>query len=165
MLLFSAFFSGMEIAFVSANKLKVELDNKQGNILAGIISRFMKKPSRFIGAMLVGNNIALVVYGIYMAKVLDPYIASISNSAFVMLLLQTLISTLIILITAEFLPKTLFRINPNNMLRIFALPLWLFYWLLSVPMFIVIGLSDLIIKLFSPDIKADREMNFGRVDL
>lgn len=165
MLLFSAFFSGMEIAFVSSNKLKIELDGKQGNIMAGIISRFMKRPSRFIGAMLVGNNIALVVYGIYMAKVLDPMIMSYTKSAFLILLAQTLISTLIILITAEFLPKTLFRINPNNMLRLFALPLWIFYWLLSVPMFIVIGLSELLIKLFSPNLETDREINFGRIDL
>ena len=165
MLLFSAFFSGMEIAFVSANKLKIELDGKQGNIMAGIISSFMKKPSRFIGAMLVGNNIALVVYGIYMAKVLDPVIMNYTNSAFVILLSQTLVSTLIILITAEFLPKTLFRINPNNMLRVFAFPLWLFYWLLSIPMFIVIGLSELLIKLFAPKLETDRDFSFGRVDL
>lgn len=165
MLVFSAFFSGMEIAFVSANKLKIELDGKQGNILAGIISRFMKKPSRFIGAMLVGNNIALVVYGIYMAKVLDPLIISFTHSAFLILLFQTLVSTLIILITAEFLPKTLFRINPNNMLRLFALPLLIFYWLLSIPMFIVIGLSELLIKLFAPKMETNREINFGRIDL
>lgn len=165
MLVFSAFFSGMEIAFVSANKLKIELDGKQGNIMAGIISRFMKRPSRFIGAMLVGNNIALVVYGIYMARVLDPFILSYTNSAFIILFFQTLVSTIIILITAEFLPKTLFRINPNNMLRLFALPLWICYWLLSVPMFIVIGLSELIIKIFSPNLKTDREINFGRIDL
>jgi len=165
MLLFSAFFSGMEIAFVSSNKLKIELDGKQGNIMAGIISRFMKRPSRFIGAMLVGNNIALVVYGIYMAKVLDPFFLQFTESDSLLLLMQTLVSTLIILITAEFIPKVLFRINPNNMLRIFAFPLLLFYWLLSIPMFIVIGLSEIIIKLFSPDIEAVKEMNFGRVDL
>lgn len=165
MLVFSAFFSGMEIAFVSANKLKIELDGKQGNIMAGIISRFMKRPSRFIGAMLVGNNIALVIYGIYMAQVLDPVITSYTNSAFLILLFQTLVSTLVILITAEFLPKVLFRINPNNMLHLFAFPLLLLYWLLSIPMFIVIGLSELIIKLFSPTLKTDREINFGRIDL
>jgi len=163
MLLFSAFFSGMEIAYVSANKLKIELDGKQGNIMAGIISGFMKRPSRFIGAMLVGNNIALVVYGIYMAKVLDPVIMKYTESAFFILFFQTLLSTLVILITAEFLPKTLFRINPNNMLRLFAFPLWLFYWLLSIPMFIVIGLSELLIKLFAPKLETDREFNFGRV--
>jgi len=165
MLLFSAFFSGMEIAYVSANKLKIELDGKQGNIMANIISRFMKRPSRFIGAMLVGNNIALVIYGIYMARVLDPVIMQYSKSAFIILFTQTLVSTLIILITAEFLPKTLFRINPNNMLRLFAFPLLLFYWLLSIPMFIVIGLSELLIKLFAPKLETDREFNFGRLDL
>jgi CBS domain containing-hemolysin-like protein len=165
MLLFSAFFSGMEIAYVSANKLKIELDGKQGNLMAGIISGFMKKPSRFIGAMLVGNNIALVVYGIYMARVLDPMIMRYTDSAFLILFTQTLVSTLIILITAEFLPKTLFRINPNNMLRLFAFPLWLFYWFLSIPMFIVIGLSELLIKMFAPKLETDEEFSFGRVDL
>lgn len=164
-LLFSAFFSGMEIAFVSANKLKIELDGKQGDFLANIISGFIKRPSRFIGAMLVGNNIALVVYGIYMAKVLEPQIAQFTANEFVVLLVQTLVSTIIILITAEFLPKTLFRINPNNMLRVFAFPLFIVYYLLLLPMLLVIGISEALIKLFSPNISLKEEMNFGRVDL
>jgi len=165
MLVFSAFFSGMEIAFVSANKLKIELDGKQGDFFAKIISNFLKKPSRFIGAMLVGNNIALVVYGIFMAKILEPVIGDYVQSEGLILLIQTVVSTIIILITAEFLPKTLFRINPNNMLRFFAFPLLLIYWLLLVPMFIVIGISELLIKLFAPNLKPDTELNFGRIDL
>ncbi|MEQ8625102.1 MAG: hemolysin family protein [Vicingaceae bacterium] len=165
MLVFSAFFSGMEIAFVSANKLKIELDGKQGDFFAKIISNFLKKPSRFIGAMLVGNNIALVVYGIFMAKILEPVIGNYVQSEGLILFVQTVVSTIIILITAEFLPKTLFRINPNNMLRFFAFPLLLIYWILLVPMFIVIGISELLIKLFAPNLQPDTELNFGRIDL
>lgn len=164
-LLSSAFFSGMEIAFVSANKLKIELDGKQGDFFAKIISNFLKKPSRFIGAMLVGNNIALVVYGIFMAKILEPKIALYLESELLILLAQTVVSTLIILITAEFLPKTLFRINPNNMLRFFALPLFIIYWLLFLLMMVVIGISELLIKLFAPKLSTDEELNFGRIDL
>lgn len=165
MLLFSAFFSGMEIAFVSANKLKVELDGKQGNFLARIIARFLKKPSRFIGTMLVGNNIALVVYGIYMAKILEPEIAYYTENEFAILFLQTFVSTIIILITAEFLPKTLFRINPNLVLRFFAFPLLLVYYILLLPMLLVIGISEMLIKLFSPQLAMQDELNFGRIDL
>jgi CBS domain containing-hemolysin-like protein len=164
-LIASAFFSGMEIAFVSANKLKVELDGKQGDFFAKIISNFLKKPTRFIGAMLVGNNIALVVYGIYMAKMLEPEIAKISDNEFVILLIQTVVSTLLILLTAEFLPKTLFRINPNSMLRFFAFPLLLIYYVLLIPMLLVISISEALLKLFSPKMTFDEEVNFGRVDL
>ena len=164
-LVFSAFFSGMEIAFISANKLKIELDGKQGDFFAKIISNFLKRPSRFIGTMLVGNNIALVVYGIFMAKILEPKIARYAESELVILLAQTIISTLIILVTAEFLPKTLFRINPNSMLRFFALPLLFIYWIMFLPMLLVIGISELLIKTFSPQLSSEEDLNFGRIDL
>jgi putative hemolysin len=164
-LVFSAFFSGMEIAFISANKLKIELDGKQGDFFAKIIANFFKRPSRFIGAMLVGNNVSLVVHGIFMAKLLEPQIETYTKSSLVILLIQTIISTLIILVTAEFLPKTLFRINPNSMLRFFALPLFIIYWIMFLPMLLVIGISELLIKIFSPQLSSEEDLNFGRIDL
>ncbi|MBL4586684.1 MAG: DUF21 domain-containing protein, partial [Flavobacteriales bacterium] len=121
-LVLSGFFSGMEIAFVSANKFKVEVDRKKGTLSAAIIGGFLKKPSRFISALLIGNNIFLVVYGITMAKVLEPVIREFTNSHSAILIIQTILSTLLILVTAEFLPKAFFRINPNRMLDIFAVP-------------------------------------------
>ncbi len=164
-LIFSFFFSGMEIAFVSANKLKIELDEKKGSFMAKILSKFLKKPSKFIGTLLVGNNIALVIYGIYMAKILEPFLGNIIHSDVLLLLLQTIISTIIILVTAEFLPKMLFRINPNNVLNIFAIPLLIVYWILLIPMLIIISISEMLLKLFSSDVVTAEELDFGRVDL
>ena len=121
-LIFSAFFSGMEIAFVSANKLKTELDKSQGKLSAKILSDFYSSSSNFIGTLLLGNNIALVVYGIFMAKMLEPVIINILPQAlateYIILLIQTIISTIFILIVAEFIPKVLFRINPNRIMNI-----------------------------------------------
>ena len=150
MLLLSAFFSGMEIAFVSSNRLKQELDLKRKILPARILSIFYTNPSRFIGALLLGNNIALVVYGIAMAKQLEPVIISVLplqyRSELIILLIQTLISTLIILITAEFIPKILFRINPNSILKFFAFPIWLFYFIFYPIILLFIGLAEFILK-------------------
>ena len=107
-LLLSAFFSGMEIAFVSANKLKVELDKQSGRVYSRLLEGVLQSPAKFIATMLVGNNIALVVYGVMMAKLLEPTIEQHTQSSFLVLLIQTIISTLIILLTAEFLPKAFF---------------------------------------------------------
>ena len=123
----SAFFSGIEIAFVSVDKLRFELDRKKG-VSSRILSIFFKNPNNFISTMLVGNNVALVVYGILMAQIIgEKLLAGLIDSYFLMVLVQTIISTLIILVTGEFLPKTLFKINPNLILNVCAIPLFIFY--------------------------------------
>ena len=129
-LIASAFFSGVEIAFVSANRLKIELDKKQGFFSGKILAYFVKNESKFISTLLLGNNIALVVYGIYMAIVLEPGIKGIVDNEVFILFIQTIISTLIVLITAEFLPKAIFRINPNRTLSLVSTLLVAVYVLL-----------------------------------
>jgi putative hemolysin len=164
-LLFSAMFSGLEIAFISANKLKIELDNKLGFFNAKVLSFFNKNPSKFISTMLVGNNIALVVYGIFMAKILEPFFYKIFDSEFTVFLLQTLVSTLLILFIAEFLPKALFRINPNSILSLFAVPIVVIYSLLFPLIWISIAISNYVLKLFFNVKNEDGELNFRMVDL
>ncbi len=149
-LLLSAFFSGMEIAFVAANKLKVEVDKQTGGFSARLLSRFIRSESSFISTMLVGNNIALVVYGISFAALLEPILYNILphpvKGNFSVFLLLTIISSLIILIFAEFLPKTLFRINPNRFLGFFALPVTIIYYILYPIIAFTLGLSNFIMK-------------------
>jgi putative hemolysin len=168
-LLLSAFFSGMEIAFISANKLKVEVDKKGGGFSARLLSRFIHSESRFISAMLVGNNIALVVYGISIAALLQPvfvrWLPEAINSELIILLLQTIVSSLIILIFAEFLPKTLFRINPNRFLSVFALPVYLIYYLLYPLVIFTIGLSEFILRFFFKMDLGNRKKVFDVVDM
>ena len=168
-ILFSAFFSGMEIAFVSSNKLRIEIDRKQKKVFAGLVSFFTKHPSRFIATMLVGNNIALVIYGITFAMLLEEPLRNIlgANAEAALLLVQTLISTLLILLLAEFLPKTLFRINPNNSLRLMSVPIMLFYVILYPVTLLTIGISNFTMKYLlrvKPDTVA-AEPVFGKVDL
>ena len=126
-LLFSAFFSGMEIAFVSSNKVRAELDMKQKGLLSRILSLFYGNEEQFISTMLVGNNIALVIYGMGMAALLEPVIALVWDQEAFVVLMQTLLSTLLILFVGEFMPKTLFRIDPNATMRFFAPLVWLIY--------------------------------------
>jgi len=149
-LLLSAFFSGMEIAFVTSNKLRIELDKSKGVFPANLISGFIHMPSRFIGAMLFGNNLALVIYGLAMAGLLKPALfyslPDSYHSELTILLLQTVISTLIILILAEFLPKVLFRLSPNNLLNFFALPAYLFYYLFYPFNLLFILIAELLLK-------------------
>lgn len=144
-LLFSAFFSGIEIAYISANKLQIELQNKQGSLSGRILSGFVQRPGQFIGTTLMGNTIALVLYGIFMAYLLEDPLRmwlpdSLANEG-VILILQTIISTIIVLITAEFLPKSLFMLNPNSMLNVFAVPMMLIYYLMFPVVWAVVGLS------------------------
>lgn len=144
-LVFSFFFSGIEIAFLSANKLQIELQAKQGVLWGEIMSKFMKKPSRFIGTTLIGNTLALVLFGIYMAQLIEPWLTDnlptgLNDEVYV-LTLQTLISTLFILFTAEFLPKSLFLINPNAMLAALAVPFRIIYYLLAPLTFTIVYLS------------------------
>jgi CBS domain containing-hemolysin-like protein len=144
-LLFSAFFSGVEIAFVSANKLQIELQNKQGFLSGRILSSFLQKPGQFIGTTLIGNTIALVLYGIFMANLLEPWIASwlpgnLENQASIMTI-QTILSTIIVLVTAEFLPKSIFLLNPNRLLSALSVPFQVIYYLMYPIVWLVVGLS------------------------
>ena len=161
---FSAFFSGMEIAFISANRLKIELEKKQGDFSAKILSSFIQKPASFIGAMLIGNNIALVVYSIMMSQLLEPYILVYTKSETVVLLVQTLISTLIVLFFAEFLPKALLRINPNFALKVAAIPLKLIYLVLFPFTYVTSKISNGILFLFKVD-TSNSSLAFTKVDL
>lgn len=168
-LIFSALFSGIEIAFVSANKLHIELQRKQGTLSGKILANFVKKPSRFIGTTLVGNTIALVVYGIFMASVLEPVITavlpdSIDNEALV-LIVQTVISTLFVLATAEFTPKSFFLLNPDWLLSVFAVPMWIIYWIMSPLVFVIISLSRFFIKYVLRLNYSEDKPVFGLTDL
>ena len=123
-LVFSAFFSGMEMAFISANRMRLELDKQEGDHTARILQFFYSHSERFISTMLVGNNIALIVYGILMANLLEPIFREyLTQNDFLVLLTQTIFSTILILFTAEYLPKTLFKLNPTLMMRTFAIHL------------------------------------------
>ncbi len=168
-LIFSAVFSGIEIAFVSSDKLHLELLGQQGSITGKVLSRFSKKPSRFIATTLVGNTVALVIYGIFMAAILEPILAralpvGLNNDGLV-LLLQTILATLLVLITAEFTPKSLFMINPHKMLRLFALPMQLIYWIMQPVVLVVVTLSKLmIVKVLRLEYSEDKPV-FGLTDL
>jgi putative hemolysin len=168
-LVFSFFFSGMEIAFLSANKLQIELRGKQGSAWAGIMSFFIKNPSRFIGTTLIGNTLALVLFGIFTTEMFEPLLVellpeSFNNEASV-LLVQTLASTIIILYTAEFLPKSLFLINPNLMLAALAVPFRILYIPLWPIMFTIVGLSKFVIIYVLRLEYSEEKPVFGLTDL
>jgi CBS domain containing-hemolysin-like protein len=161
----------MEIAYISSNRLKIELDRKHGIFSSRIVSIFLKNPGHYIATMLVGNNIALVIYGFFMARMLEPAISrhlSIHNEV-LMLFLQTLIGTLIILFTAEFLPKTIFRSRPNLTLNVFSVPVLIFYIVLYPITLITIGFTNFIMRyILGVRVKMRSETRnpvFGKVDL
>ena len=164
-LLLSGFFSGMEIAFVSADRLKFEIDKQKKTITTTIISFLFKNPQQFISTILVGNNIAIVIYGIEMAVVLEEPLAYISDNKVVLTLLQTVISTAIVLFTGEFLPKTIFRINPNLWLSIFSIPIWIFYILLYPISKFTTSISMLLLKAFGMKRNEQHSKTFSRADL
>lgn len=173
-LLFSAFFSGMEIAFVSSNKIHIEIEKKQSGFLSHLLKKITAKPSKFIATMLIGNNIALVVYGLYMGDVLVDWFAQYltTDSTFfyylfneLSLLTQTIISTLVILVTAEFLPKVFFQIYANSLLKLLALPAYVFYLLFSFFSSFVIWISDFVLKTFFKTKGDEVQLAFTKVEL
>ncbi len=174
-LILSAFFSGMEIAYISSNKIHIELEKKQNNFLAQILTRLTAKPSRFIATMLLGNNIALVVYGYFMGALLQGWLEGMPFGENMMwlntfatkfaLLSQTIISTIVILLTAEFLPKVFFQIYANKLLKIFAVPAYFFYIVFGIVSSFIIWISDFILKyLFKTD-GDEVQLAFTKVEL
>jgi len=174
MLLLSAFFSGMEMAYVSSNKIHIELEKKKGGFIAKILSKLTENPSKFIATMLVGNNIALVIYGLFMGDFIMDWlngILPIQNEQlnYIVtnfgLLIQTIISTLVILITAEFLPKVFFQIYGNTLLKFFALPAYIFYYLFYAISWIVMGISDFVLKKFFKTEGDELQLTFSKIEL
>ncbi len=162
MLILSAFFSGMEIAYVSSNKIHIEIEKKQNNFLAEVLKKITKRPSKFIATMLVGNNIALVIYGFFMGDLLMEFIPL---AGFTGLLVQTIISTLIILLTAEFLPKVFFQIYANSLVKVFAVPAYLFYLLFSFISEFIIWISDLVLKYIFKSEGDTVQLSFSKMEL
>ncbi len=168
-LVLSAFFSGIEIAFISADKLRIEILRQKGQLAGLLLSPFVKRQSQFIGTMLIGNTTALVVYGIFMAGILEPIIDSRLmppfNSEIMSLILSTLVSTLIVLVTAEFIPKSVFMINPDWLLRVFAIPTTIFYYLLFPVTYVLNQLVRLIMVYIFRLRYEEYQPVFGMTDL
>ena len=164
-LVFSAFFSGIEIAFVTSNKLRIELQNKQGLLGGKILSQYVKDPSKFISTTLVGNNIALVIYGIFSGDMLDNTLLPLIPDTYWRFIIVTIITTLIVLITAEFLPKSLFRLNPDNILNALIIPFHLCYFILWPIVAVITFISKGIIKILTGETMASSKPVFNRLDL
>jgi putative hemolysin len=173
-LLLSSFFSGMEIAYVSSNKIHIEIEKKQEGFLAKILSKITAKPSKFIATMLIGNNIALVIYGFFMGDELMLWFQSMLPTQNVIinyffndlsLLSQTIISTLVILFTAEFLPKVFFQIYANSLLKILAFPAYVFYVAFSWISETVLWISDFVLKKFFKTEGDQIQLAFTKVEL
>lgn len=164
-LIFSAFFSAMEIAFLASNRLKIEVDKSKGTIISKLQAIFYRNESKIIAFILLGNNISLVVYGISAAKLLGPILTNwgIESNAG-LLLLQTLISTLLVLVAAEFIPKSLVQYNPNRFLKIGSFPLFILYIVLYIPTHVILAISWVILKTFGYDQKVNQKV-FSKVDL
>ena len=177
MLVLSAFFSGMEIAYVSSNKVHIAIEKQQDGFLSKILQKITNRPSKFIATMLIGNNIALVIYGFFMGDLLMSYIgpylgidsqntsSSSDSIMFLALFIQTIISTFVILITAEFLPKVFFQIYANNLVKFFALPGYFFYIVFSVVSEFIIWITDKILKLIFKTDGDEVQLSFSKVEL
>lgn len=166
-LILSAFFSGMEIAFISSNKIYLGIEKKQDNFISLILTKLTENPSKFIASMLIGNNVALVIYGFYMGDVVLKWImdCGFQFSPLTTILVQTLISTFIVLITAEFFPKVFFQIYANSLIKIFAVPAYLFYRLFYYISTFFIWISDLVLKKFFKTEGDQVQLYFSKVEL
>ena len=173
-LILSAFFSGMEIAYVSSNKIHIEIEKKQDGILAKALTKITTKPSKFITTMLIGNNIALVIYGFFMGDLLVNWFQSMLPTSYpfldylftdLSLLSQTIISTFVILITAEFLPKVFFQIYSNTLIKALAVPAYVFYVLFTFISDFVIWISDFVLKVFFKTEGDQIQLAFTKVEL
>ena len=164
-ILLSAFFSGMEIAFFSANKMHIELEKKRDGLIPRILTKITHKSSKFITTMLVGNNISLVVYSYYMGKFLVRILPLNGLNDFSVLLIQTIISTILILITAEFLPKAIFRIYANEVLKVFAIPAYFFYYLFHFFSEFISSISDFFLRIFFKTNSDEQQTEFSKEEL
>lgn len=154
-LLLSALFSGSEIAFVQSSKVRMEIDAARGGIVDRIIHGFSRHEDMFISTLLVGNNIVLVIYGITFSIIINPILEGWFDNEALVLVSNTVLSTGVVLIAGEFMPKTAFRINPNFMIRLFALPLYLIYWMLYPVSLLVSGISKGLMKLFGVSLEEE----------
>ena len=166
-LILSAFFSGMEIAFISSNKIYLGIEKKQDNFASQILTRLTENPSKFIAAMLIGNNVALVIYGFFMGDVILKCITKLGYhfSDITSLLLQTVISTFIVLITAEFIPKVFFQIYANSLIKILAVPAYLFYRLFYYISTFFIWISDFVLRKFFKTEGDQVQLYFSKIEL
>lgn len=163
-LVFSAFFSGMELAYISSSRLKIELQKQNQGLNSNLIRILDSDRSKLIAMLLLGNNVALVIYGIAMATLLDDYIVQWNLSTNVILLIKTLISTLIVLFSAEFLPKVIVQLNPNKFLNLGLVPLFILYLILYIPTQIVVWISNFILFVFNSR-NIQKSDVFSKVDL
>jgi CBS domain containing-hemolysin-like protein len=163
-LIAAAFFVGMEMAFITANRLKIEIDKNAGRFSGKILSRFVNRPESFIATMLLGSNVSVVVFGICFGYIVEKPLTAFLHNAGLVLFTQTIISTIVILVVAEFLPKILFQINPNRVLKLAAIPLLICYWLLRLPTLFVVGISQLFLRIFKINVEKSNTA-FSKVDL
>jgi len=168
-LILSAFFSGMEIAFVSSNRIYLEIEKLQGSFTSKVLKSITQNPSRFIACMLLGNNIALVIYGIFagdrILQIFFPETFLSGEASLVVVFYQTLISTAVILITAEFLPKVFFQLYANLAIKIFAIPVAFFYYVFYPITFLVIQFTDIILKRFFKTDSDQVQLSFSKIEL